>query len=268
MKYTLLIIYLCSYSSGFAAITLIIICQIRTRLVFFRYYIPFITALTAVLILINIDYYRVAFLSKYDTYGNIITVLLYNLCYGVIIYTLPGWLYTLLGIKFSKVLKTLFGVLASSIVLITFVPYILFNPNFDLRQFVLINLTFRAIAIIMIGVNVFCIILMLSGIKNTPIQEKKTIIIIMLLQYIVFIPIWIFEYFWNFNLYRYIRPLSSTNVFYFIWNLFSVIFIGRYYFLNPEDITSLIIPDIFLQNYRITPSEKIIITRMGHGAAQ
>ncbi len=261
MKYYIFIYYLISYSTGFAGLTLMLLIYLKYKIQTILYYIIWLVAFTGTLILGNVEFYRITILSQYNTYNSIWPIFLHHFLYGIMFYTMPLIFHKLLNIKFSLLPKIVFGSMFLFTLILAFIPCFYTSWEADEAK---IN-GFKINAWMIIGIAFYLFILSIFQLRNIKVREKKMLIIISIILFGIFIPLWILEYFWDFNFLNILRPLSLENLFYFIWNLIMVVFMAKYLFAGTPQILADDIPEDIIHQFGITPREKEIIIMIAKG---
>ncbi len=261
MKYYIFIYYIVSYSTGIAGLCIMFLLYLKLKAQAILYYIMWLAAFTGLLVLQNIEYYRITIMSKYDTYSTFITIFLYNSFFGIMFYFMPLFFHKIAEKQFSLAHRIIFGLLPAAALFFFFYPY-LFK---DFERIKMIIFSFKSMSWIMIGLIAFILAFLLLNLKKVRNTGKRLIMKFSIVMFFLSIPIIVIEYSWNFNLTHFIRPLSITNFFYFIFNLFSIIFINKYIFAKHVKSLAADITDNFAVQYHITSREKMIMTMMAQG---
>ena len=261
MKYYIFIYYLISYSTGFACLTLLIIIYLKYKIQTILYNIIWLAAFTGTLILSNAEFYRITILYQYNTYSNIWAIFIHHFLYGIMFYTMPLIFHKLLDIKFSLLPKIVFGSMFLFTLILVFIPC--FYTSWEAVEAAING--FKINTWIIIGINFYLFLLSLFQLRNIKVKEKKLFIIISIILFGIFIPLWILEYYWNFNALNILRPLSLENLFYFIWNMIMVVFMAKYLFAGTLHILADDIPEDIIRQFGITPREKEIVIMIARG---
>ncbi len=261
MRYFIFIYYLLSYTTGFAALTLILLLFLKFRIQMVFYYIIWLVAFTGTLIIGNVEFYRITILSLYDTYNSFWTIFVHHLLFGVMYLTIPLFTFRFLNIVFTLVHKIVFGLLFVFSILLVFIPYL--YTGIKAGEAVVFG--FKAITWIIHGITIYQFIIFLLNLNKIKIKGKKIIMFVLMGLNVVFAPLWILEYFWNFNFQNFLRPVSFSNLYYFIWNLITVVFISKYLFSNEKQIPGEAVPEYIAGQFGITPREKEIINMIAKG---
>ena len=125
--------------------------------------------------------------------------------------------------------------------------------------------SFKITVLIAIIIILYCILISAGGLRKTGIREKKSIIKFFLIYNALYFPVLLFEYFWNFNFQNIVRPISFGNLFYFVLNLITVIFISGNFFIPQTKVAIEGISESIMQHYKLTPREKEIIIMISKG---
>ncbi len=260
MNYFIFFIYLATYTTGFTALSMMFLLFLKTRIRTLLYFMIYIASFTGLLIMGNIEFYRINMLNLYNTYYNGRAIFLHHFFFGVMFLFIPLSLFKFLNIPFKLVYKIAFGIIfVFSILLVA--P--LYFPNVDKAEVSLFG--FKVIALISHGITLFSIVTFIISINKIRVREKKNISIYLLCLNIFFIPFWVLEYLWNFNFNNPLRPLSFSNLYYFIINLMGVIFFYKYFFFSKIQFSSESIPEDIAVLYGITPREKEIVEMIAKG---
>src|SRR5271157_4608161 len=249
MGYYIFILYLISYSTGFASLTLLILLYIRHKTGSILYYIIYLIVFTGTLVLNNIEFYRVSILFKYDTYSSIWVILLYNFLFGIMFYIVPLYNHKFLNVKFKTAHNLIFGALFLFSIIMAFIPYLYEG----IRRGQAMIFSFKITVFIAIAIILYCIILSISSLGKISSEVKKAVIRFFLIYNALYFLVLLFEYYWNFNFQNRIRPISFGNLFYFVLNLITVIFISRNFFLLQAKVALDDIPDGVLRQYNLRP---------------
>ncbi len=261
MRYLLFIFYLLSYTTGFAALTLTILLFLKFRIQAVLYYVIWLVAFTGILIFGNVEYYRITILFLDDTYNSFWTILAHHLLYCIMFLTIPLFIFRFLNITFTLFHKIVFGVLFIYLILIIFIPY--YYTGIKAEEAVAFG--FKTQVWFTHGIMLYLFIIFLINYKNIKIKQKKIFMFTLMALYIIFAPAWIMDYFWNFNFQNFLRPLSSYNLFYFIWNLLTIIFLSKYLFFSEKQFSEETVSVDFTSKFGITPREKEIINMIARG---
>lgn len=265
MKYAIFIYQLLSYTTGFAGLVIAIIIYLKFKTKILKYYIYWLLIFTLTLILYNLDYFHINFLNKNNIYyNNIFFLFLFFLLAGLQFYIFPRLLHLLCNVEF-KLLKQIIFILLLLFPLGLFCyPIIVTNNNIE--RISLYILCFKTITITNLMIQLYIILFLIVNIKKIKIKENRILAKITLITIIISFPIWILEYFWNYNFNNSPRPITTLNLQYFIWNLLCIIIVSKYLFFIPY--TSLvIISESFINKYNISQREKQIIDLIIKGHA-
>jgi DNA-binding CsgD family transcriptional regulator len=124
---------------------------------------------------------------------------------------------------------------------------------------------FKITVFIAIIIILYCIYISIYGLGKTAVRGKKSIIRFFLVYNALYFPVLLFEYYWNFNFQNMVRPISFGNLFYFVLNLMTVIFISGNFFIPRAKITLESVSEDILKQYKLTPREKEIIILISKG---
>lgn len=207
----------------------------------------------------------VSFLCLFDTYNNVFTYLLYFVITGI---QLSAFLLLLNFIVYNS-LSFLKKIFLSFILLFTavlgFLPFLI-STDFIIRtEFIIFD--FKVLSWTIYIINFYYVFFIIKNYKKTNGAEKRNILKTILILEIFFLPLWLLEYSWNFNFNNLIRPVTTANINYFIWNLISIIMFFKYIFILPKFSTDKSIPESFIRKYNITSRETEIINMINLGLA-
>lgn len=73
------------------------------------FYLIFLIVNTGILILVNIEFFRISILLKYDTYSSIWTILFHNFLYGILFLIIPLYIHKFINTPFKLLHKAAFG---------------------------------------------------------------------------------------------------------------------------------------------------------------
>jgi DNA-binding CsgD family transcriptional regulator len=256
MKFLIFLYYLISFSTGFAALAIILLIFARYRIPTLKNYIIWLCALTLLLVLNNIEYFRITILPMNDPRIIFIERTLSLISYGMLFFFQPLYIYQFLRKPFSVFHRLTFGFLSAVPLCLVFLPFILGKGW---------NFVFGLVSLVSTGIMIYINLLLLTRLFKQDFPEKKGIMRIFLLLNCLFLPLWLLESQWNSNLVNQIRPLSFSHLYYFIWNLLTVIYMSKFIFTDSQPLKTEDISDQFCGQYGITQREKEIVAMIARG---
>ncbi len=258
MKYFNLLYYFISFSTGFIGLCMMSLLYIKFRTKFIKYYLIWLTLYTGILIFNSTNFFVSIYMFKLFGIYNDLTIFLYFIAFGFMIYTCALMFHHFAGLKFVPLKKTIFGSVILLTAVLPAVPHFLANDFIYLFGYMTIS--FRILFIVSISFNVYILLFILNNYKKITSLEKRLFLKFVFILTAVFIPPSFLEYFWNRA--HYTSAITFSNLNYFLINLVSILFFYKYLFINPKFSMSRKLPEAFTAKYDITDREKEIIINL------
>ncbi len=263
MKNIILFYYFFSYSTGWISICLAVILFLKFRARIILLYLGWILSYTITLLFNNLEFLKINFLYQYDMYNHAPVYIFYFLMTGVQIYFFILLLHSISDTAISTVKKTFYSLVVILTTALGLFPFLITSNSIIRMGFIIFD--FKILTMGTYASVFFYIFFILKNYRNTGSIEKRLILRIFLILDLIFLPVWISEYLWNFNFNNTLRPLNSANLDYFISNFISIVLFFKYIFIMPKFSSGKTIPENFIKRFNITRREKDIINMVAAG---
>lgn len=264
MKHIIEFYYILTFASGIAGIVIAVFLNIKSKSKTAKYYLICQLLLTALVVSNNIYFYIFSIVPYQNVYLEMFFAIIFFLIFGGLIYIIPFLLYSFLGKKLETYKKVIFIFLSLFSIIFLLIPYFISQDKNKVLQFLWMEL-YSIYINIFYAVSIFTIIDAIINLKTIKNPVKRRILKASLILIILSFPLFILDGYWWFfqvKLQIFPRNFNFMPLFYFIWNMLSIIYSAKYYFFNetaPASISLIEIPETFLKQYEITEREKEVL---------
>lgn len=257
MKYVILVLYLFSYTVGFANIAFLIIAHKSSKQHegLILQLIMIFSAFTLYNLVLNVGFFLSSIVGYVHYEENFFYFSFYSIVNSLLIYAGVYFGHFICNVVFDG-LRRLFFISISLLPLIflgiRFFSLLVFGDNpRDFSKIILIDYYLTLI------VDIYFICLFWQTWKKIRDAFYGWAMKYVVILSSIIIPIGIYQVFFNFHQHNSLRPLNIENLFYFLTNIISAIFVARTYLLRPQ--TSLApFPDSILSDVEFAEQKKML----------
>lgn len=266
MKHIIFFYFIFTFAVGFLSIAITVFLYLRFRIKLIKYYLYFILFLTYSFIIHIFTFYKHYYVVSNYLSLELVILYLKILGQGFGLFIIPLFSFNLIGAKFKKNKKLVFGFFSFSTFLF-FLAFFFYQS--DLHQKIELMLLFSKVIIgLRIIIILYCILKFFNRVKKIKEYEIKLFVKAIIITTLIIIPIMSLDFFipqFRFFINNVEVSPNHLGIFYLVWNLVSLSFVLWYfvYKFNKMDMDKKLA--ILIKNYNITEREKEIICQIADG---
>ena len=271
MSHIILIYYILALMTGFAGLTFAVLVLMKYKNRMLVTYLVLDGMMTLMLLVHFYQFYWFGILPFEYTPSLILVDILYFLIFTVISYTAPLLTHQILSKPFTVLHQIIFGGISFLGLVFLAAGFSLFPDGSARTEFIKRSFLFYSMLVLSILVYIEAMILL--SIRKLDNEDLRKILGTVVILIAFYIPGGIADASWQkLQIDWKILPRSFNifGAFYFLWNLFSIIYGATYFFLKPFQTEPLDIRDIkitaeFAKQFQISDREAEIVQMMIEG---
>jgi DNA-binding CsgD family transcriptional regulator len=265
MRFIIFALYSLSFAISISAQAVILLLYLKQKKLLVLLYLLAVLSLFVFLTVDEINYFYNVFTSWLYLQEILWVRIVYFISIGTIIYILPLLVHSFLGIRFSLLKKTGFGLLSFLVIFQVMIPYLITPLGRGVPDIILMtaNFTTDAFLLVLIYVEIVC----LANLKEIKTREMQSILKTAMAVLGIFILLGGFDTYRRYFNFLTVVPFFSNSLSFFIWNLASLVIFAKLFFLKQPELITPEMTSAFLVRYGITGREREIIILLAKGLA-